>query len=98
MKHRCLTLFVFATTAKSMSRVARCTVRSKTSCRVDDPMERALMRSLARGTISHASGVGRGEGIEAAVIQAVRSTSAPLCWSLGFEEVCSQKLYAWSPE
>ena len=38
------------------------------------------------------------EGIEAAVIQAARATSAPICRSLGFEEVCSQELYAWSPE
>ncbi len=42
-------------------------------------------------------GMVRAEGIEAAVIQAVRSTSAPICRSLGFEEVCSQELYAWSP-
>lgn len=37
-------------------------------------------------------------GIEAAVIQAVRSTSAPICQSLGFEEVCTQELHAWSPD
>ncbi len=40
----------------------------------------------------------RAEGIEAAVIQAVRSSSAPICRSLGFEEVCSQELYGWLPE
>ncbi len=37
------------------------------------------------------------EGLEAAAIQAVRSTSAPICSSLGFEEVCAQSLYTWSP-
>lgn len=39
----------------------------------------------------------KAEGIEAVVIQAVRSSSAPICRSLGFEEVCEQSLYAWSP-
>jgi GNAT superfamily N-acetyltransferase len=40
----------------------------------------------------------RAEGTEAAVIQAVRSTSAPICRASGFEEVCAQELWAWSPE
>ena len=53
-----------------------------------------IYRSLVRRRLEDV----RGEGIEAAVIQAVRSTSAPICRSLGFEEVCSQELYAWSPE
>ncbi len=55
---------------------------------------RGIYRSLVRRRLEDV----RGEGIEAAVIQAVRSTSAPICRSLGFEEVCSQELYAWSPE
>ncbi|MCH7603304.1 MAG: GNAT family N-acetyltransferase [Planctomycetes bacterium] len=38
------------------------------------------------------------EGIEAVVIQAVRSTSAPICRTLGFHEVCAQSLYAWGAE
>ena len=37
----------------------------------------------------------KAEGIEAVVIQAVRSTSAPICRTLGFEEICGQSLYAW---
>lgn len=37
----------------------------------------------------------KADGIEAVVIQAVRSTSAPICRNLGFEEVCAQSLYAW---
>ena len=55
---------------------------------------RGIYRSLVRRRLEDV----RGEGIEAAVIQAVRSTSAPICRSLGFDEVCSQELYAWSPE
>jgi len=53
---------------------------------------RGIYRSLVRRRLEDA----RGEGVEAAVIQAVRSSSAPICRSLGFEEVCSQELYAWT--
>lgn len=35
-------------------------------------------------------------GKHAAVLQADRKTSAPICAKLGFEEVCSIDLYAWS--
>jgi GNAT superfamily N-acetyltransferase len=34
-------------------------------------------------------------GMEAAILQADRTTSAPICANLGFEEVCSIDLYAW---
>ena len=40
----------------------------------------------------------RRDGAEAAVIQAVRSTSAPICAKLGFREVCGLELYAWLPD
>lgn len=40
----------------------------------------------------------RAQGAQAAVIQAVRSTSAPICAKLGFREVCGLELYAWLPE
>ena len=53
-----------------------------------------VYRSLVRRRLEDV----RQERIEAAVIQAARSTSAPICRSLGFEEVCSQELYAWNPE
>jgi len=33
--------------------------------------------------------------MEAAILQADRRTSAPICANLGFEEVCSIDLYAW---
>jgi len=38
------------------------------------------------------------DGREAAVIQADRDTSAPICAKLGFAELCSMEVYAWSPE
>jgi GNAT superfamily N-acetyltransferase len=37
----------------------------------------------------------RDMGMEAAILQADRTTSAPICANLGFEEVCSIDLYAW---
>jgi GNAT superfamily N-acetyltransferase len=37
----------------------------------------------------------RADGRTAAVIQAVRSTSAPIAAKLGFREVCGLELYAW---
>ena len=37
----------------------------------------------------------RAMGLEAAILQADRTTSAPICANLGFEEVCSIDLYAW---
>lgn len=37
----------------------------------------------------------RAEGKRAAVIQAVRSTSAPIAAKLGFREVCGLEFYAW---
>jgi GNAT superfamily N-acetyltransferase len=39
----------------------------------------------------------RAAGAEAAVIQAVRGTSAPVCAKLGFTEVLALELYAWLP-
>ena len=38
----------------------------------------------------------RDDDMQAAVIQAVRATSAPICTALGFKELCSQTIYAWS--
>ena len=39
----------------------------------------------------------RADGREAAVIQADRNTSAPICARLGFRELCSLELFAWAP-
>jgi len=38
------------------------------------------------------------DGAQAAVIQAVRTTSAPICQKLGFVEMCGLEWYAWFPE
>ncbi|HUQ42169.1 MAG TPA: hypothetical protein VM052_06690 [Candidatus Limnocylindrales bacterium] len=38
------------------------------------------------------------DGREAAVIQADRDTSAPICAKLGFRELCALEVYGWSPE
>ena len=40
----------------------------------------------------------RADGAEAAIVQAVRDTSAPICASLGFEEIGALEMFAWSPE
>lgn len=40
----------------------------------------------------------RNDQMAAAVIQAVRATSAPICTALGFNELCSQTIYAWSAD
>jgi predicted GNAT family acetyltransferase len=37
----------------------------------------------------------RAMGLEAAILQADRKTSAPICTNLGFEEVCSIDVYVW---
>ena len=37
------------------------------------------------------------DGARSAVIQAVRSTSAPVCARLGFEELSALEMYAWTP-
>jgi N-acetylglutamate synthase-like GNAT family acetyltransferase len=37
----------------------------------------------------------RAMGMEAAIVQADRKTSAPICANFGFKEVCSIDLYAW---
>ena len=40
----------------------------------------------------------RRDGREAAVIQADRDTSAPICARMGFRELCSLEVYGWLPE
>jgi N-acetylglutamate synthase-like GNAT family acetyltransferase len=39
----------------------------------------------------------RKDGAEAAVIQAILTTSAPICRRLGFTQICDLKFYTWSP-
>jgi hypothetical protein len=40
----------------------------------------------------------RKEGAKAAAILAVRSTSAPICRKLGFNEICGLEHHSWRPE
>lgn len=40
----------------------------------------------------------RKDGAQAAVIQAIRTTSAPICRRLGFTEVCNLEFYTWAPD
>lgn len=40
----------------------------------------------------------RADGAQAAVIQADRATSGPICAKLGFRELCALEFFSWSPE
>jgi GNAT superfamily N-acetyltransferase len=48
--------------------------------------------------LAHRIADAREHGAEAAVIQAVKTTSAPICRRLGFTEICNLEFYTWSPE
>jgi hypothetical protein len=37
-------------------------------------------------------------GAQAAVIQAIKTTSAPICRRLGFSEICNLEFYTWPPD
>ena len=55
---------------------------------------KGIYRALVKRRLDDA----RADGREAAVIQADRDTSAPICAKLGFRELCSLEVLAWSPE
>ena len=38
------------------------------------------------------------DGVEAAVIEAKRISSAPICKKIGFSEICGLEMYTWTPE
>jgi hypothetical protein len=54
---------------------------------------RGIYTSLVARRLADARAAGR----QAAVIQAMRHTSAPICQKLGFDEVCGLAVYAWQP-
>jgi hypothetical protein len=54
---------------------------------------RGVYGALVRRRLADA----RADGREAAVIQADRDTSAPICAKLGFRELCSMEVFAWMP-
>lgn len=60
---------------------------------VSDLRGRGIYTSLVARRLADA----RAAGAEAAVIQAVRGTSAPVCAKLGFKEVVPLDFYAWVP-
>ena len=60
---------------------------------VPDVRGRGIYTSLVARRLADA----RAAGAEAAVIQAVRGTSAPVCAKLGFRELLPLEFYAWVP-
>jgi hypothetical protein len=60
---------------------------------VSDVRGRGIYTSLVARRLADA----RAAGAEAAVIQAVRGTSAPVCANLGFKELLPLDFYAWVP-
>jgi hypothetical protein len=60
---------------------------------VPDVRGRGIYTSLVARRLADA----RAAGAEAAVIQAVRGTSAPVCAKLGFKELLPLEFYAWVP-
>ena len=60
---------------------------------VSDLRGRGIYTSLVARRLADA----RAAGADAAVIQAVRGTSAPVCAKLGFREVLPLEFYAWVP-
>ncbi len=60
---------------------------------VSDLRGRGIYTSLVARRLADA----RAEGADAAVIQAVRGTSAPVCANLGFREILPLEFFAWVP-
>lgn len=60
-------------------------------------LERHRGRGVYRALVARRLADARAAGAEAAVIQAVRTTSAPICAALGFREICVQQVYVWTP-
>src|SRR5207302_3618875 len=60
---------------------------------IGDLRGRGIYTSLVARRLADA----RAAGADAAVIQAVRGTSAPVCAKLGFEEMLPLEFYAWVP-
>ena len=55
-------------------------------------------RGVYRGLVARRVDDARKDGVAAAIIQAARTTSAPICQKMGFAEVCRQALYMWEPD
>jgi GNAT superfamily N-acetyltransferase len=55
-------------------------------------------KGIYHALVKHRLADARRDGREAAVIQADRDTSAPICAKLGFRELCALEEDGWSPE
>jgi GNAT superfamily N-acetyltransferase len=55
-------------------------------------------RGIYRSLVAMRAADARAEGAEAAVTQAIRTTSAPLLQRMGFTELCAMPLHVWAPE
>lgn len=55
-------------------------------------------RGVYRGLVARRVDDARNDDQAAALIQAARTTSAPICKKMGFAEVCRQALYMWEPD
>ena len=54
-------------------------------------------RGVYTSTVVRRIADGRAEGCEAAIIQAVRATSAPICRRIGFRELCGLEMWVKTP-
>jgi hypothetical protein len=63
------------------------------SATVEVYRRRGIYRSFVARRVADA----RTKGAQAAVVQAARRTSAPILQRLGFRDLCSLYLYAWTP-
>jgi len=61
-------------------------------------LEEARGRGVYTSLVSRRLADAYRDGAQAAVIQAVRDSSAPICRKLGFVELCNLDWYIWEPE
>jgi hypothetical protein len=61
-------------------------------------LEKARCQGVYTSLVSRRLADAHRDGMQAAVIQAVRHTSAPVCQKLGFVELCNLDWYIWTPE
>jgi hypothetical protein len=61
-------------------------------------LEQARGRGVYTSLVSRRLADAHRDGVQAAVIQAVRDSSAPICRKQGFVELCNLDWYIWEPE
>ena len=55
-------------------------------------------RGIYRGLVARRLADAQEDGAEAAILQAARSTVAPICEKMGFTEIGRQSIYTWEPD